>query len=105
MEWVRTSLFVMAAGMAFDIEARVLHEVRSVMGIAGLQSAHLIGISFTAGITLLLAITASSYLKRVRILSVLAHRTPPLVTPAFVAAVLTVLLGLVMLAALSMTID
>ena len=105
LAWVRTALFVMAAGIAFDIEARVLDEVRAVAGITWLQSAHLIGISLTAGITLLLAITASNYLKRVRILAVLAHRTPPLVTPAFVAAVLTVLLGLVVLAALTVTID
>jgi hypothetical protein len=62
-----------------------------------MQTARLITVSIAAAITLLLTVVACTHLKRARIEAVLAHRTPPRVTPASVAAVLTVLLGLAIL--------
>jgi putative membrane protein len=102
LAWVRTALFLIATGVAFDQGVRLLHQARMALGIAWVQSAHLVGASVTAAITLLLTIVACNHLKRARLLAVLAHRPPPRMTAAFVVAALTVLLGLLVLVALTL---
>lgn len=94
LEWVRTAIFFMATAVGLDWGSGLLHWARVTAGIHWTQTAHLISVSIAAAITLLLTFVACNHLKRARIVAVLAHRTPPRVTPAFVAAVLTVLLGL-----------
>lgn len=93
LAWVRTNLGLMGAGVAFDKGVRYFHEARLASGAAWVRSGHVVGISFTAASTLLLAIVVWNYLRSVRTLAGMGRRKPPRATPAFVAAVLVVVLG------------
>jgi hypothetical protein len=79
---------------------RLLIEPRATAEFVWVQTAHFVGVCITATITLLLTIAARNYLTGTRLLAVIAHRTPPGVAPAFMAAVLAALLGLAVLAIL-----
>jgi len=100
LAWLRTALALMAAGVAFDKGAQLLHEKRLAAGTALVQSSHLVGLSLTAATTALLILVLFEYRKRHRELARAKGGTVPVLSPISVASVLVILLGIAVLAAL-----
>ncbi len=93
LAWIRTALTLMAAGIAYDKGFRFLHEERLEAGTAWVRSAHIVGISVTGAVTLLLAAVTVYHFMSVR--SLVASRRGGIsqALPTILAALLVILLG------------
>lgn len=93
LAWLRTSSAMMAAGVAFDKGAQLLHEARLAAGTALVRSGHLVGLSLTAASTVLLILVFWQYWKDMRELAAIKGTRPARVPPSLIACALFVLLG------------
>jgi putative membrane protein len=103
LAWVRTALSLMAAGVAFDKGVRLLHEARVLEGTALVQGAHVVGMTLTGAIVVLLTIVMWNHVRSARAITRIAGPRSSGVTPALLAAGLVVVVGCAALAILRAT--
>jgi putative membrane protein len=94
LAWIRTTIGLMGAGVAFDKGAQFLHEERLASGAAFVKNSHLVGLTLTAASTLLLLFVLLQYRKSMERLSHIKGGAWPGFSPSMLAAVLLILLGI-----------
>ena len=92
LAWLRTSLALMGAGVAFDKGMQLFHQNRLQEGTAVVR--HIVGLSLTIASVLLLSVVLWEYLKGLSRLAHMKEGMPSRFPPAAVASVLVILLGL-----------
>lgn len=93
LAWIRTTFGLMAAGVAFDKGASLLHEAHLAAGTAWVRTGHFVGLTVTGASIVLLAIATWDYIVAMRKLARMQGLLPPRFTPALVAAILVIVLG------------
>ena len=100
LAWIRTTIGLMGAGVAFDKGAQFLHQERLAAGFAFVKTSHFAGLSLTAVSTLLLLLVLLQYRKSMERLSHIKGGVSPGFQPSAFAAMLVILLGIAVFALL-----
>jgi putative membrane protein len=103
LAWIRTTLALMAAGIAYDKGFRLLHDQRVVAGTAWVRSANFAGVLVSAISTVLLVIATVRHIIIARSLAGARHRGIGAAIPTLLAAAVVILLGCAVVAFLLAT--
>jgi len=103
LAWLRTALGLMGAGAAFDKGARLLHEERLAAGTALIRNSHLVGLSVTGVVSVLLVLVLWQHRRKQAELARIKGGTALAFPSTTVACVLVILLGVAVFGLLVMT--
>ena len=103
LAWLRTALALMGAGAAFDKGARLLHEERLAAGTALIRNGHLVGLSVTGSISLLLVLVLWQHRRKQAELAVIKGTSEVAFPATTVACILVILLGIAVFGLLLVT--
>lgn len=93
LAWLRTTIALMGAGVAFDQGTKLMHEARLQQGSAFVENGHVAGLSLTAASTVLLAVVAWQHVKSMRTLATIGNYRSHAFQPVLLASLLVILLG------------
>ena len=93
LAWLRTALALIGTGVAFDKGVQLLHERRLASGTALVHGSHVVGLSLTAIVTILLAILLWQYRRKQVELARIKGAYPPAFSPTTAASLVVILLG------------